>query len=318
MFSSHLPLQTDENTEVYSVSSSEENSDVEWVGPMYHLPSTETISDTAENLTTNRNNNPGPSTSATIVDPNVPSTSGLSSSQNQTTTDTRTTLYSSDSDEEEIRTYLRDISNRKIDEYLHNARERLATGDRTNDNGDLMEPIAYESSEHSDIDVDVPNKDSERNIKTEIEPEQQQQQQRQEDDTMSNDSDECMFVCAKKPPHLRTPEYVELNSDSDSDVVFVSSQPPMPTLDLLQSNDESSEAGSADTPRPSTSTKKSPANRTSSKRKRSATKTHSKRKKANEETVEEEWTICSKQVQNRNGELWWFDICLGGFDAIWC
>lgn len=34
-------------------------------------------------------------------------------------------------------------------------------------------------------------------------------------------SDDCQFVCAKKPPHLRTPEFVELNSESDSDVVFV-------------------------------------------------------------------------------------------------
>lgn len=36
------------------------------------------------------------------------------------------------------------------------------------------------------------------------------------------DSDECMFVREQKPPHLRTPEYIELNSaDEDSDVVFV-------------------------------------------------------------------------------------------------
>lgn len=36
-----------------------------------------------------------------------------------------------------------------------------------------------------------------------------------------SDSDDCLFVCAKKPPHLRTPEFVELNSETDSDVVFV-------------------------------------------------------------------------------------------------
>lgn len=37
-----------------------------------------------------------------------------------------------------------------------------------------------------------------------------------------SDSDECMFVREQKPPHLRTPEYIELNSeDEDSDVVFV-------------------------------------------------------------------------------------------------
>lgn len=40
-------------------------------------------------------------------------------------------------------------------------------------------------------------------------------------DHSDSDSDDCQFVCAKKPPHLRTPEFVELNSESDSDVVFV-------------------------------------------------------------------------------------------------
>lgn len=47
-----------------------------------------------------------------------------------------------------------------------------------------------------------------------------------------SDSDECLFVCAKKPPHLRTPEYVELNSESDSDVVFVNEEvlPLPPTI----------------------------------------------------------------------------------------
>ncbi|XP_037945643.1 E3 ubiquitin-protein ligase Topors-like isoform X2 [Teleopsis dalmanni] len=33
--------------------------------------------------------------------------------------------------------------------------------------------------------------------------------------------DECEFVLELKPPHLRTPELVSLNSESDSDVVFV-------------------------------------------------------------------------------------------------
>lgn len=50
-----------------------------------------------------------------------------------------------------------------------------------------------------------------------------------------SDSDECLFVCARKPPHLRTPEYVELlNSDSDSDVVYVSSDvcEPQPTVSI--------------------------------------------------------------------------------------
>lgn len=39
---------------------------------------------------------------------------------------------------------------------------------------------------------------------------------------LTSDSDsECQFVLARKPPHLRTPELVSLNSDSDSDIVFV-------------------------------------------------------------------------------------------------
>lgn len=40
----------------------------------------------------------------------------------------------------------------------------------------------------------------------------------------SSDSDDCRIVGALKPPHLRTPEMVSLESDSDSDVVFVTEQ----------------------------------------------------------------------------------------------
>lgn len=35
------------------------------------------------------------------------------------------------------------------------------------------------------------------------------------------DSDECVFVKAEKPPHLRTPELVSLNSESDSDCIVI-------------------------------------------------------------------------------------------------
>ncbi|XP_043641621.1 E3 ubiquitin-protein ligase Topors [Drosophila teissieri] len=40
----------------------------------------------------------------------------------------------------------------------------------------------------------------------------------------SGDEDECVFVLELKPPHLRTPEQVSLDSNSDSDVVFVNEQ----------------------------------------------------------------------------------------------
>lgn len=49
------------------------------------------------------------------------------------------------------------------------------------------------------------------------------------------DTDECQFVLERKPPHLRTPEYVSLNSEEDSDVVFVNQStdgPVMPSKEL--------------------------------------------------------------------------------------
>lgn len=42
------------------------------------------------------------------------------------------------------------------------------------------------------------------------------------------DSSECEFVLERKPPHLRTPEMVSLNSESDSDVVFVNEEKTTP------------------------------------------------------------------------------------------
>ncbi|KAH8261115.1 hypothetical protein KR044_003605, partial [Drosophila immigrans] len=44
----------------------------------------------------------------------------------------------------------------------------------------------------------------------------------------SEDDDECVFVLERKPPHLRTPELVSLDSNSDSDVVFVDEQKASP------------------------------------------------------------------------------------------
>lgn len=56
--------------------------------------------------------------------------------------------------------------------------------------------------------------------------------------TEESDSDDCLFVCAKKPPHLRTPELVELNSDSDSDVVFVNEE-KLPSYQVIKKEDNS-------------------------------------------------------------------------------
>ncbi|XP_017014479.3 E3 ubiquitin-protein ligase Topors [Drosophila takahashii] len=52
----------------------------------------------------------------------------------------------------------------------------------------------------------------------------------------SGEEDECVFVLELKPPHLRTPEQVSLDSNSDSDVVFVNEQneapPPAASLQV--------------------------------------------------------------------------------------
>ncbi|XP_062127664.1 E3 ubiquitin-protein ligase Topors-like [Drosophila sulfurigaster albostrigata] len=44
----------------------------------------------------------------------------------------------------------------------------------------------------------------------------------------SDDDDECVFVLEQKPPHLRTPELISLDSNSDSDVDFVDEQKASP------------------------------------------------------------------------------------------
>ncbi|KAH8270898.1 hypothetical protein KR018_011719, partial [Drosophila ironensis] len=49
-----------------------------------------------------------------------------------------------------------------------------------------------------------------------------------ESSSNSGDEDECVFVLELKPPHLRTPEQVSLDSNSDSDVVFVTEQNEAP------------------------------------------------------------------------------------------
>lgn len=54
----------------------------------------------------------------------------------------------------------------------------------------------------------------------------------------SSSSDECEFVLERKAPHLRTPELVSLNSESDSDVVFVDESKPLRKTTFPNINDE--------------------------------------------------------------------------------
>lgn len=54
----------------------------------------------------------------------------------------------------------------------------------------------------------------------------------------SDDSDsEVQFVLARKPPHLRTPEQVTLDSASDSDVIYIANSPNEPAV--IDSSDTS-------------------------------------------------------------------------------
>lgn len=52
----------------------------------------------------------------------------------------------------------------------------------------------------------------------------------------SSDS-ECQFVLALKPPHLRTPEQVSLDSASDSDVVYIPNEPQLTNTIYSSSSD---------------------------------------------------------------------------------
>lgn len=61
----------------------------------------------------------------------------------------------------------------------------------------------------------------------------------------SGSSDECEFVLERKPPHLRTPEMVSLDSASDSDVVFVDESKPLSKTTFSTSEGEDDDAAAA-------------------------------------------------------------------------
>ncbi|KAH8254987.1 hypothetical protein KR038_011896 [Drosophila bunnanda] len=65
----------------------------------------------------------------------------------------------------------------------------------------------------------------------------------QSSSSSSGDEDECVFVLELKPPHLRTPEQVSLDSDSDSDVVFVNEQTDAAVAPSAASGNPEDQAG---------------------------------------------------------------------------
>lgn len=88
----------------------------------------------------------------------------------------------------------------------------------------------------------------------------------------SSSDDDCQFVLARKPPHLRTPEYVSLNSDSDSDVVFIDVDLSEKANETLNSSGNSASTSGAGT---SANAGSSCSNALPLKKRRNLSETHS-------------------------------------------
>lgn len=217
---------------------SEEGSDVEWIGPI-DVESTGTTTEIIASTSTNGNTAP-------IAEQSTPGTSNFYiRTSNQSTDQTLIDILTNDSDEDEIADCLHQKPNVSVEDTIVgrtgpsstdiNPIPSTSNGTTNNRQGIsftttvpanmLLEfkPSTSSSAtgEPGTSNVPLTTPKIEPNTDTN-EPTVQKTDIINADDS---DSDECLFVCAKKPPHLRTPEYVELNSDSDSDVVFISSEP---------------------------------------------------------------------------------------------
>lgn len=230
---------------VSSGSSSEDNSDVEWVGPIVEVE-TSNINTTCtvineNSLDTNTNTD-------TVMDPNVgengASTSGVTTQQKETIR-SGSRLSGYDTDEEEIKDLLQSKPTVSAEEIIrgrtgsspNRANSAVAAPEQNSNSENSTEdsectliaaPINNEQNENNEApstsQTTIENKSVITLEISKVEPNTQSNQTQFINTDSGNDSDECLFVCAKKPPHLRTPEFVELNSDSDSDVVFVSTE----------------------------------------------------------------------------------------------
>lgn len=298
-FVTYLPRFDSEINDVVTLSSSEEGSDIEFVGPIVDV---ETIDNNnvqplvAQNQSISGNLNSIASNSGSgsnfridnVVSAAGASTSGIqntmTTSQNTATVTRELNLSSDDNDddddgdgggdddsdeEEEIKHFLQPKSNISAAERIRgrqgptpknddNSNDRAGSSAQTSSNSNSNSNSGNQNSEDSQrtiIMVPDANEGTSTNqtinidncITPKVEPNNQTNAMAMAmaavaasttvaaaavattapeiiDADSGSDSDECLFVCAKKPPHLRTPEYVELNSDSDSDVVYVSSE----------------------------------------------------------------------------------------------
>lgn len=259
----YLPRFEGDTNDVVTLSSSEEGSDVEFVGPIVPIieiepsePSTVDIVEPNQSASGNDSeqlSNSNTSSANDSVEHAGASTSGSSAVQPQVATDVNVTnLSGDDTDEEEIKNFLRHKPNVSTEEVIRGRtgptpKPSTSTPSNSNENHSDKSDFDSESTiivAPNNVQSDAAASTSQTTdeaainvlqITPKVEPNTQTQSSQEiiNAESDGSDSDECLFVCAKKPPHLRTPEYVELNSDSDSDVVFVSSetcQTPMPNI----------------------------------------------------------------------------------------
>lgn len=220
---------------------SEEGSDVEWIGPMTNdIETTTTTTEIVASTSTNVGTQP------IIVDESTAGTSNFYiRTSNQSTDQNLIDILTNDSDEDEIADYLHQNPNVSVQDTIigrtgpssTDINPIPSTSNGTTNNGQGTSftttvpanmQLEFKPSTSSSV-TGEPGTSSVPLTTPKIEPNTDTNEPTvQKTDVINaddSDSDECLFVCAKKPPHLRTPEYVELNSDSDSDVVFVSSEP---------------------------------------------------------------------------------------------
>lgn len=273
----YLPRFESTTPDIVTLSSSEEGSDVEFVGPVVDVVTidsgaVETVTH-QQNTSGNDNESGSNSNAGNPVNSNESiEQAGASTSGVQTILATQTATQNADarkvnlsgdeSDEEEVNNYLH---SKKIDirgRMGPSPKQTEKTNDRyVDDDSQRTIPYVVNDAQNSELDsqrtivvgaaetlpaeegssetastsqanaVNAEGNGNENDtsmataagITPKVEPNTHTKSTQDIIDADNDsDSDECQFVCAKKPPHLRTPEYVSLNSDSDSDVVFVS------------------------------------------------------------------------------------------------
>lgn len=186
------------------------------------------------NLSANVNSISNNYTSGAIVRPQVPVPSALAHILNSSEEDT---------DEDEIATYLTpnpvvnmDTIRGRTGSPARDATTVIVYGDNSNAETTAMQntsaTITTSTTSIVTTTINVGGIESEATTMTTTTASISNVQVVEED----SDSDDCLFVCAKKPPHLRTPEFVELNSDSDSDVVFVNEE-KLPEYQVIKKED---------------------------------------------------------------------------------